>query len=71
MGSDSPVSPLGSRISKKRGNMADKTVIIQDNLNGHFKDMTKKQKRTFILNIVFTVVLSAGLFFLGYLFGKR
>ena len=51
--------------------MADKTVIVQDNLNGHFKDMTKKQKRTFILNIVFTVVLSAGLFFLGYLFGKR
>jgi len=51
--------------------MADKTVIIQDNLNGHFKDMTKKQKRTFILNIIFTVVLSAMLFFLGYFFGKR
>ena len=70
MGSDSPVVKLGSRISKKRGNMADKTVIVQDNLNGHFKDMTKKQKRTFILNIVFTVVLSAGLLSLGYLFGK-
>ena len=51
--------------------MADKTVIVQDNLSGHFKDMTKKQKRTFILNIVFTVVLSAVLFFLGYFFGKR
>ena len=24
--------------------MADKTVIVQDNLSGHFKDMTKSKK---------------------------